>query len=346
MTSTTVKDRRRPSQRTREFRQLTLLSSRELLRNSKTMFSMAFMFFFFLILIFVIDLAINGARPAPVAAVTAGPQAAAVEKELDRRGVRLADDSTATAHITVEGDRARIVLATDDTPTWKQLLSAVHAVGVPSSQILVTQASGESETDLLRINLSTTLALGFMAIAFTGTTVPLVALRKRGTLRLLGTTPVRRLSFIVAQTPVRAVIGIAEAAIIVGVAWWQGYAEAFGVVRLSVTLLLGLAMFLAFAYLFASRSSNPELTMNLTGLIPVIGMLTAGTIFPAELTPEAVRAVLNASPTAWFMQAASADIAGTEPCLPVYWLWVLMAATTVATGLVAARLFRWDQGDL
>ena len=222
MTATTEGDRARPSQRSREFRQLTLLSSRELIRNSKTMFSMAFMFFFFLILIFGIDLAINSNRPDPVVAVTAGPQASAVEKELDRRGIRLADGSAATAHITVEGGSAQIVLATTDTPSFKQLVSAVHTAGIPSAKINVVQADGSFETDILRINLPTTLALGFMSIAFTGTTAPLVALRKRGTLRLLGTTPVRRLSFIVAQTPVRAAVGIVEAAIIGGVGGWTG----------------------------------------------------------------------------------------------------------------------------
>ncbi|PZF63328.1 hypothetical protein DEI81_07935 [Curtobacterium sp. MCBD17_013] len=328
------------------FRQLVLLSSRELFRNIKTVIALMFMFFFFLILMVGIDFVINGGRPAPVASVANGPHSAQVVEALRNRDIAVRAEDAATARITVEDDSARIVLAGKTKPAWKHLVAAVHSTGIPSADIVVTDASGEAENDILRVNLATVLVTGFMAIAFMGTSVPLVALRQRGTLRLLGTTPVRRMAFILAQSPVRLALGIAEAIVIVLIAWSQGYVESFNIVRLFVTLVLGLAMLFAFAYLLASRSANPDVTTQITGFLPVIVILTSGTVVPIDVFPNAVRSITDGFPSTWFMQAIGADITGTDPFVSVYWLWLMMAAVGIAAALLAARLFKWDQGEL
>ncbi|MHC2186271.1 ABC-2 type transport system permease protein [Rathayibacter agropyri] len=339
---------RRRSRRS-ELKQLTLLSTRELLRNVKTIVGLTFMFFFFLLLMMGIDFVVNGGRPAPIVSVAAGPQAASVVTALEDRGIEVrsvdaSDEVTAT--IAIDDGRAHIVLPSKEKPAWKELVAAVQSVGIPTSQTAVTDADGSPETDILRVNLATVLVTGFMAIAFMGTSVPLVALRQRGTLRLLGTTPVRRMSFILAQSPVRFALGMAEALVIVGIAWMQGYVESFNVVRLFVTLVLGLAMLFAFAYLLASRSSNPDLITQITGFLPVVVILTSGSVIPLDVFPDVVRSFTYAFPSTWFMQAVGADIAGTAPFLSVYWLWLTMAAIGAATALLAARLFEWNQGDL
>jgi ABC-2 type transport system permease protein len=328
------------------FKQLTLLSTRELFRNIKTVIALMFMFFFFLILMVGIDFVINGGRAAPVASVADGPRSAQIVQALQARDITVGPADSATAKITVSGDRAQIVLPTKDKPAWKGLVRAVHSTGIPSADIVVVDASGSPETDILRINLATVLVTGFMAIAFMGTSVPLVTLRQRGTLRLLGTTPVRRLSFILAQTPVRFALGIAESVVVVVIAWSQGYVESFNIIRLFVTLVLGLAMLFAFAYLLASRSANPDVITQVTGFLPVIVILTSGTVLPIDIFPDVVRYITYAFPSTWFMQAVGADIAGTNPFISVYWLWLMMAAVGVAAALLAAKLFKWDQGDL
>lgn len=328
------------------FKQLTLLSTRELFRNIKTVIALMFMFFFFLILMIGIDFVINGGRPAPVVSIAEGARSAQVMDALRDRHIKVANDDSATAKVTIDGDHAQVVLVAKDKPTWKKIVAAVHATGIPSANIRVTDSSGAAETDILRVNLATVLVTGFMAIAFMGTSVPLVTLRQRGTLRLLGTTPVNRLSFILAQSPVRLTLGIAEAVVIVVIAWTQGYVESFNIVRLFVTLVLGLGMLFAFAYLLASRSSNPDVITQITGFLPVIVILTSGTVLPIDIFPDAVRYITHALPSTWFMQAIGADIAGAAPFISVYWLWAMMATVGAGAALLAARLFKWDQGEL
>jgi len=332
--------------------ELSAASSRELFRNGKTIVGLLFMFFFFLILMAGINLVINGNRPPPVVGIVGSTeQGRVLLSKLKAEGVQaeiIEQGDVApnvTARVMIEKQSASVILSVPKPPSWVELSRTIHSLGIPSAHIRVVDSTGGPETDIFRVNLATVLVMGFMVIAFMGTSVPLVALRQRGTLRLLGTTPVRRLTFIVSQSPVRFLLGVAEAVVIVVVAWTQGYVESLNVMRLAVTLLLGLGMLFAFAYLLASRARNAELITQITGFLPVIVIFTAGTAFPMDGLPEFFRFVTYCVPSTWFMQAASADIAGTEPFISVYVLWALMAAVGAGVALLAAKLFTWDQGD-
>ncbi len=332
--------------------ELSMASSKELLRNGKTIFSLLFMFFFFLIVMAGINVFVNGNRAAPVVGVVGSTEHGhALVSKLTGEGVKASiiepGDAApeVTARVTIENQSASVVLSTPKSPSWIDLSRTIHSLGIPSTQINVVDSAGGPEFDILRMNLATVLVAGFMAIAFMGTSVPLVALRQRGTLRLLGTTPVRRFTFIVSQSPIRFLLGVAEAAVIVAIAWTQGYVESLSVVRLAITLLLGLGMLFAFAYLLASRARNADLITQITGFIPVIVIFMSGTVFPLDGLPEAFRFATWCVPSTWFMQAASADIAGTEPFMSVYALWALMAGVGAGVAFLAAKLFTWDQGD-
>lgn len=305
----------------RSLSELTKLSSRELLRNVKTVVALTFMFFFFLLVMAGIDLFINGGRESPVVSVASSSNAS-LEHELDSRGIQVIrpDEKGATARVDLRGDRARVVLSGSPRPAWKGVVAAIHATGIPRSQITVVDSDGSPEVDILQVNLPTVLVTGFMAIAFMGTSVPLVTLRQRGVLRLLGTTPVKRLTFILSQAPIRFALGMTEALIVLSIAWSQNYVESLSVLRLLVTLLVGLAMLFAFAYLLASRSSNPEVMNQITGFVPLLAIMTSGTVFPLDAFPDVFRYVTYAFPTTWFMQAVSFDVASTTPFLSVYWL--------------------------
>lgn len=198
---------------------------------------------------------------------------------------------------------------------------------------------------ILRTNLATIAAIGFMAITFLGTAVPLVSLRERGTLRLLGTTPIRKGVFIAAQTPARLVAGAVVAIIVVVAALALGALDVIGLLRLLVTFAVGLAMFFAFAYLLASRSRNTELVNNVAVMIPIAAMFASGDVFPREIIPQPVAVVLECLPTTWFVRAAAADLSGATTAIPVPVLWLMMAAVGGLAAFLAARLFVWDDRD-
>lgn len=199
--------------------------------------------------------------------------------------------------------------------------------------------------DPLRSALPGVLLTGIAAIALMGTTVPIVAMRERGMLRLLGTTPLRRPVFLAAQLPIRLILVAVETAVAVGIAELRGFAEDLDPLRLAVTLVLGTAMCFAFAFLFAARASSSEAAHQATTLLCVALLFTSGGIVSIETLPDPLLTAAHALPPVWFATALGGDLTGTAPPLPVPLLWLMMAVTTGAIGIVAARRFRWDQAE-
>lgn len=331
-------------------REMSAANARELSRNGKSIFSVLFMFGFFLVLIWALNFAINiGNRPAPVVSVSgASAVSANALDELSKHGIGATSSGEPSdgvnAVVTIEGKKAQVVLG-EDLPNWAGVVASLEAAGIANSDIVVVDAQGNPAVDLFRSNLAATLMMGYAGVAFLGTSVPLVALRRRGTLRLLGTTPLKRMTFILSQTPVRFGIGAVQALIVILLALAYGYVSGANLLRLIVTLLLGLAMFFAFGYLLASRSRNPELITQISGILPVLILFVSGSVFPTYILPDVVQEAIKFLPTTWFVQAASTDLVGTEPFLNVYLLWAMIAAVVIAVTVLASRLFKWDQAE-
>jgi ABC-2 type transport system permease protein len=331
------------------FSELVVANALDLARSGKTIFGVLFMFVFLLAIVATIHFSINVQRPAPVVAISGNSsQTEQLARALDRDGIEVVESSRsqqATAVVVLRGDSASVTVDYPHPPAFLELSRAIESLGYAPGNVLVERVNGVREVDILRVNLGALLIAGLLAIAFLGTSVPIASLRRRGTLRLFGTTPVSRLAFIVAQTPVRFFIGIVEAGIIVAISAANGYADSFNIARLSVTLLIGLAMLFSLAYLLASKSSNPDTIGQISGLIPVLVVLTSGTLLPTQGFPKFVIIAMNSFPTTWFMQAVSADVSGTEPFVGVYALWAMMLAVTAVGGLIAAKVFRWNQAE-
>ena len=329
------------------FYELSTSNAKELYRNKKGSFSILFMFFFFLLIVVGLNFAVNeGNRPQPVVSVAGDtPAAASLLEVLAEQGIETVGDGTATALVTVTAGGTVVVLASEDPPRWINLVAAVQDSGIAYTDIVVQDESGFVQVDLLRANLPALAAIGFMAITFMGTAVPLVTLRQRGTLRLLGTTPVKKLTFIAAQTPVRFILGVLVALLVSGISVAMGYVSVFGLLRLMVTFLIGLAMFFAFAYLLGSRSRNSELINQVAALLPVLALFASGDVFPKQILPEPVLVALNYLPTTWFTQAAGVDLSGTTAFTSIYLLWGLMLVITAGVALLAAKIFVWDDRE-
>ncbi|WP_434315441.1 ABC transporter permease [Leifsonia sp. P73] len=345
-----MSERETPASTRSALRELSAANARELMRNGKSVFSVLFMFGFFLILIWALNYAINiGNRAAPSVLLDGESSASSrTTDELSERGIDVVTGSkpsdSANAVVTFQGAHANVVLG-NPMPNWSGIVGALEASGFANSDIAVVDAQGTPVVDLFRSNLAATLMMGYAGVAFLGTSVPLVALRRRGTLRLLGTTPLRRLTFILAQTPIRFGIGAIQALIVIVLALGYGYVGGANLLRLIVTLLLGLALFFALGYLLASRSRNPDLITQISGVLPVIVLFLSGSVFPMYILPDWVQQGITFLPTTWFVQAASSDLVGSEPFLNVYVLWAMMATATVLLTLVASKLFKWDRTE-
>jgi ABC-2 type transport system permease protein len=104
-------------------------------------------------------------------------------------------------------------------------------------------------------------------------------------------------------------------------------------------------MLFAFGYLIAARMRNAEVVNGLLGILMPLLLFFSGLFLPLSMLPSALTTVSELLPTTYLVDALNHDLneAAAAHSLTVDWS-VLVAATVVFGGL-AARLFRWDQGE-
>ncbi|MFC4057770.1 ABC transporter permease [Planomonospora corallina] len=203
---------------------------------------------------------------------------------------------------------------------------------------------GPGGFDPVRSGIPAVLLMAFMSLAFFGTATPLISLRQKGTLRMLGTTPLSRTTFILAQAPVRFAIALGQLAALSAVALATGFLEPSAIGRLLVTCALGLAMLFAVGYLVAARMRNPELANGLLALVMPVTLMLSGVFLPMEIFPEGLRSVAGHLPTTYFADALRQDLVGVAGG-PIVTAWLVMAGVAVAAAAAAVALFSWTDGE-
>jgi ABC-2 type transport system permease protein len=332
----------------RGFRQLSLTNWRELYRDPKTLFFSMIFPFLFLGMFTLMGFLMDQAGESPVVSVS-GPGAASVERSLEQAGIALAPPGTplgtdANVLVTAGTDSADVLVDVTEPPAKDAVVDAIKDAGISKSATTVLGSDGSAVFDPVRGALPTVLMLGLLSLAFLGTAAPLVGLRQRGTLQLLGTTPLHRSTFILAQTPARFAMGALQVAAISGYAYYLGYLDLGSAGSLMVSCLLGLVMLLSLGYLLASRLTSQEFTTTVASLLIPAALLLSGGMMPAEIIPEGVRAITQVLPTTILSDAIAVDLVGTDPDWGLGLLWLSMAGFTLVAGVAAAGLFRWGQG--
>lgn len=212
--------------------------------------------------------------------------------------------------------------------------------------LMLGDVLSDPEQHPLRAALPSILMTGIAGVAFMALTVPLVSMRERGLLRLLGTTPLKRSTFLLAQLPARLALVWLEVLSVILLAYVAGFiGERNNSWRLLGTLLIGTAMLLACAMLLASRARNTE-TMHQGMTMLVMGLFVfSGSFLPPGTLPAFMDIFTNAIPSTWFAVTLGVDLTGAEPFLPVPILWAMMLVLTLVAGIFALRRFEWDQEE-
>jgi ABC-2 type transport system permease protein len=175
--------------------------------------------------------------------------------------------------------------------------------------------------------------------------VPVVGQRGKGILRVLGTTPLKRSTYIAAQSPARLIIGVLQLAIVVVVTAVLGYLRPSAIPGLVVTALLGLAMLFAIGYLIGSRARNPESTTTVVSLLIPVALMLSGSIFPLTMFPQAFADAVQWLPTTVLAKALSVDLVGADTGIASWAYWLYLAGVGIVAAVLAGLAFRWDQGE-
>jgi ABC-2 type transport system permease protein len=350
MTTLAPETRTSPPKRS-AFTELAATNARELVRDGKTMFFIVFFPLFFLGLFGFLGFMIDSQNDAPVVEVVAGEQSDAILAELDAAGIdaTITDDATpadgTTAIVTANGDTAQVVLDSEAQPQWRPLVDAVSSVGIAKPDIAIGYEDGSAVFDPLKNSLASIVMVSFLTLALLGTAVPVVGQRGKGILRVLGTTPLKRSTYIAAQSPARLIIGVLQLAIVVVVTAVLGYLRPSAIPGLVVTALLGLAMLFAIGYLIGSRARNPESTTTVVSLLIPVALMLSGSIFPLTMFPQAFADAVQWLPTTVLAKALSVDLVGADTGIASWAYWLYLAGVGIVAAVLAGLAFRWDQGE-
>jgi ABC-2 type transport system permease protein len=188
----------------------------------------------------------------------------------------------------------------------------------------------------------------FLAVTGTALTVtagPLAGLRDKGTLRLLGTTPVGRGRFIAAHMVPRVAMVVCQAVVLLLVALATGAVRVSSLPALFGSCLLGLAMFLSFGYLLGGRLRSPDAASNIGTLVQLGSLFLSGLALPLWLMPDTLATVLSWLPTTLFADLMTRQMSDGKPYHSAWAAMLVVSVTAAVFVVLAVRTFRWEQGD-
>lgn len=188
----------------------------------------------------------------------------------------------------------------------------------------------------------------FLAVSTTplmATAASLAGARERGTLRLLGTTPVGRTRLILSHVPARLGLVLAQVALLIGVGVALGLADPSEALALLGVALLGVALFGSVGYLLGGVLPSAETAWNVGVPVQLVPFFLSGFVLPLELFPDSAQNILELLPTTFFADLLVGLMPHGESVHPAWLSVTVVLATTALLTALAVRYFRWDQGE-
>lgn len=189
------------------------------------------------------------------------------------------------------------------------------------------------------------LALMVMQNSLFGIGSGLTRWKEKGILRRFRVTPLKPVEFLGATVLNYIAVGLVTSAIIIGIA--TGFLNASVVLPLGsllLVLLLGMACFLAIGFIVAGVSKTQEATIPIVNLISFPMMFLSGIFFPVSSLPKILEHIVSYFPLTYVAGALRGLMSGqlTLGSAALHTDLLGMAVWLVATGIIAARVWRWE----
>ncbi|WP_054974534.1 ABC transporter permease [Paenibacillus sp. A3] len=347
------------------FIQLFLMNYRELVRDRTTFFFVLVFPFMFIALFAFIS---YQSQPAPikVGIVMASGSDAKVQslteqlRQHDRFQVSNAEEAELNAKFAKKELDAAVVLPRtldaqgsvrlvydrnkeDLVLILKSLLyDQLHPTGGPQ---MVTEPIGDARKpfDILKFTFPSVLILAFLSLSLTGTSVPIIQMRQRGSLRLFALTPVNRFNLVASQILVRAVIAMIQVAIMLVYSFQTGIVTAESVPGILMVSGFGLLMFFSLGYMLGGMLRSQEAVNGVIGLIMGPLMIVCGLFYPLEWMPPLIRTFSQYVPLTYFGDGLRKFVnTGTEAMASLFVDCLVMTSTAALFLVIALYTFQWD----
>lgn len=194
----------------------------------------------------------------------------------------------------------------------------------------------------LAFGLPSVLIFAILTLGLTGTASPMAEMRQQRVLRNLGMTPVSTSQFLWAQLPARVSIILAELVLIYVIATVSGALDLKSPGLLLWATLLCTTASLSLGLLIGSKTSNPALTGAVGALLGPALCFLCGLFLPFKFFPDYVEFIASWFPFTYVGDMMRHGLIGTPLQYPVVLGSAVSIVWTAVMGVLAGRLFTWD----
>jgi ABC-2 type transport system permease protein len=233
---------------------------------------------------------------------------------------------------------ARLFLRDPMSFTIGLLLPTVVLIGLGAVPMLREPSEEMGGQRFIDYFAPSTIVMAVGVIGLTNLPAVLAAYREQGVLRRMRATPVHPMKLLLAQLAVNLGASLLSAALVV-VAGKLVFdvplpQHAWG---FTIAFVLGITAVFALGMLVAALAPTARAASGLSTVLFMTAMFFGGVYLPRFMLPDAVARVGDFVPPG--VQSLLDAWTGTAPeTVPLF----VMAATAVAAGAVAARIFKWE----
>ncbi len=187
------------------------------------------------------------------------------------------------------------------------------------------------------------LAMNMMFSCLWGVGWVVVRYRKNAVLRRLQATPLTAFEFLSAQVLARLlIVAFVTTAVFVGAHWMIGFVMRGSWWLLAAVFFAGALCLTSMGLIVATRLKTEEVAEGLLNLMSWPMMIFSGVWFSMETAHPVARALSQAMPLTWLVDAARSIMLDGAGLAEVWPRLLLMAGVSLLLLLLSARLFRWS----
>ncbi|QKG85704.1 ABC transporter permease [Kroppenstedtia pulmonis] len=351
------------------FLQLFLMNARVLTREKNTFF---FVMIFPFIFIAIFALAANQSEGTPVSVGIAGSQSSEQMMELIHKSLKeskqfdvqklnrselfdkVGNQDMEVGIILGEGSKEdhnenhmEVIYHGSSKNAAEQIEGFLSRMTRPANAppIMSRQTGGEeTEFDVLKFTFPAVIIIAFAMLSIMGTSLPLIIMRQRGTLRLFALTPVNRLAFFGAQISVRFLIAVIQLILIMAYGYIIGILTIEMIPLFLFVSFMGLLMFFSFGFFLGGVMKSQEVLNGVQGILSVL-MIACGIFVPFDQLPEVVVRIAKFIPLTYLGDALQQIVLSSQGIASIATDCLVLGAAALVFILLSTWTFRWEMED-
>lgn len=207
---------------------------------------------------------------------------------------------------------------------------------------LMIPPSQESGMSVLQYLFPGLMIFALLSIGLFGTSVPIIEMRQKGTLRLFQLAPLSKNTFIFSQIAVRLILSFIQIVIFLILGSILGYVRFADIPLLFLVSVIDVIFMLTLGFLFGGLFKSIEVASGLLSVLMVPVLMISGVMMPISILPDLAKKIALALPFTYMGDSMRQIMYGTKGEFSVLTDIGIIMAFTVLVFLITRKTFHWS----